>query len=313
MSGCECKPDRAQPVKNMSTATTVSLFDDEFLKKLEYLNIMSKRLFKGSLRAERRTRKRGTGIDFADFRPYVSGDDFRYLDWKAYLRLNRLILKLFEEEEDLPIYFFVDSSQSMNYGQPLKLDYARRVAAALCYIGLANLDRVNLISFGNGVKDELPPQRGKGRIFKIFRFLTDMNASGETNAREAFKAYCIGSRRRGLAVVISDFFDKQGFEAAVDVLRQFRHDVFVIHIASPEEIEPQLKGELLLVDSESQVGREITVTPSLLSAYKAEFTRYCETIENYCSKYQLGYARTTTDFPFEELVLDVFRQGRFLK
>src|SRR5207237_8269323 len=141
----------------MSTAN-VTLFEDEFLKKLEYLNIISKRLFAGTLRTERRTRRRGTGMEFADYRAYVAWDDFRHLDWKAYLRLNRLILKLFEEEEDLPIYFFVDSSQSMSYGSPSKLDYARRVAAALCYIGLANLDRVNVVSFANGVNNERPPQ-----------------------------------------------------------------------------------------------------------------------------------------------------------
>jgi len=298
----------------MSTVNEqVTLFDDEFLKKLEYLNIISKRLFAGQLRAERRTRKRGTGLEFADYRAYVAGDDFRHLDWKAYLRLNRLILKLFEEEEDLPIYFFVDSSQSMNYGNPTKLDYTRRVAAALCYIGLANLDRVNVISFADGVKGELPPQRGKGRIFKIFRFLTDIVASGETNAKESFKTYCTEKRRRGLAVVISDYFDQHGFESALDILRHFRHDIFVVHIASHEEIDPPLRGELVLVDSESQVSREITITPSLLSAYRAEFLRYCEAIESYCGKYQLGYVRTATDFPFEELVLKVFRQGRFLK
>src|SRR5262250_1248648 len=154
----------------MSTANTqVTLFDDEFLKKLEYLNIISKRLFAGQLRAERRTRKRGTGLEFADYRAYVAGDDFRHLDWRAYLRLNRLILKLFEEEKDLPIYIFVDSSQSMNYDQPSKLDYAQQVATTLCYIDLANLDRVNVISFADDLKSKLPPQRGKGRIFKIFR------------------------------------------------------------------------------------------------------------------------------------------------
>ena len=218
----------------------VTLFDDEFLKKLEYLNIISKRLFTGQMRAKRRTRKRGTGLEFADYRSYVSGDDFRHLDWKAYLRLNRLILKLFEEEEDLPIYFFVDSSQSMNYGHPSKLDYARRVAAALCYIGLANLDRVNIISFADGVKDELPPQRGKGRIFKVFRFLSDAVPPGRTNAKASFKTYCTKTRRRGLAVVISDFFDQEGFESGLDVLRHFRHDIFVVHIASHEEIDPQL-------------------------------------------------------------------------
>jgi uncharacterized protein (DUF58 family) len=298
----------------MSTANAqVTLFDDEFLKKLEYLNIISKRLFAGQLRAERRTRRRGTGLEFADYRAYVAGDDFRHLDWKAYLRLNRLILKLFEEEEDLPIYFFIDSSQSMNYGQPTKLAYARRVAAALCYIGLANLDRVNVVSFADGVKSELPPQRGKGRIFKIFKFLTDINPSGETDARTSFKTYCTATRRRGLAVVISDFFDGHGFERALDILRHFRHDVFVIHIASHEEIDPKLRGELLLVDAESNQTREITITPSLLTAYRAEYEKYCEAIEAYCGRYQLGYVRTVTDFPFEELVLKVFRQGRFLK
>jgi len=117
------------------------LFDDEFRKKLEYLSIISKRVFAGHFRAERRATRRGTGVEFADYRQYVPGDDFRHLDWKAYLRLNKLILRLFEEEEDLPIYFFIDASQSMTYGTPVKLDYARRVAAALAYIGLANLDR----------------------------------------------------------------------------------------------------------------------------------------------------------------------------
>jgi len=170
-----------------------------------------------------------------------------------------------------------------------------------------------VISFADGVKAELPPQRGKGRIFKIFRFLTDINASGDTDARSSFKTYCTETRRRGLAVVISDFFDSHGFEGALDILRHFRHDIFVVHIASHEEIDPTLRGELLLVDAENNSTREITITPSLLSAYRAEFSKYCEAVEAYCGKYQLGYVRTTTDFPFEELVLKVFRQGRFLK
>src|SRR3989442_15344155 len=178
----------------MSTAN-VALFDDEFMKKLEYLNIISKRLFAGQLRAERRTRKRGTGLEFADYRSYVAGDDFRHLDWKAYLRLNRLILKLFEEEEDLPIYFFIDASRSMEAGDPSKLDYARRVAAALCYIGLPNLDRVNVVGYADGVQGRLPPQRGKGRIFKIFRFLGEMAPGGATDAQASFQKYCAQTRR----------------------------------------------------------------------------------------------------------------------
>jgi len=294
-------------------ASTVSLFDDEFLKKLEYLSILSKRLFAGQLKAERRAMRRGTGLEFADYRQYVAGDDFRHLDWKAYLRLNKLILRLFEEEEDLPIYMFVDASQSMSYGNPSKFDYGRRVAAALCYIALSNLDRVNVIAYAHKVKGELPPTRGKGRIFRVFRFLEEMTTSGETNAREAFKTYCTETRRRGLCVVISDFFDTSGFQSGLDILRHFKHDIFILHIASHEEVDPALKGELVLVDSENNVSREVTVTPSLLASYKAEYHRFCTEIESYCSKYQLGYVRTVTDFPFEELVLKVFRQGRFLK
>ena len=172
----------------------------------------------------------------------------------------------------------------MNFGHPAKLDYARRVAAALCYIGLANLDRVNMISFADGVKDELPPQRGKGRIFKVFRFLSDAVPSGRNKRESFFKTYCTKARRRGLAVVISDFLDQEGFESGLDILRHFRHDIFVIHIASHEEVDPGLTGELQLVDSENNMARDITITPSLIAAYKAEFARYCESIENYCLK-----------------------------
>jgi uncharacterized protein (DUF58 family) len=298
----------------MTTATDEDLlFDDEFLKKLEYLNIISKRLFAGQWKAERRARARGTGLEFADHRMYVSGDDFRHLDWKAYLRLNRLILKLFEEEQDLPIYFLLDCSRSMHFGNPRKLDYARRVAAALCYIGLANLDRVNMIGYAERVRAELPPQRGKGSIFRVFRFLKGLTPDGETDAREAFKSYCSGARRRGLAVVISDFLDNHGFEGALDLLRYFRHDVFVIHITCQEEIHPMVRGEVRLTDAENGLGREITITPSLLNGYGEQYKIFCEQLERYCWKYRLGHIRASTDFAFEDLILRVFRQGRFLK
>jgi uncharacterized protein (DUF58 family) len=291
---------------------TPQLFDDEFLKKLEYLNVLSRRV-KAERRVEKRLKKRGAGLEFADYRPYVAGDDFRHLDWKAYLRLDRLILKLFEEREDLPIYFFVDASRSMESGQPSKLHYARQVAAALSYIALANLDRINLIAYGDRVKAELPPQRGKGRIFRIFGFLDAVTPAGETNARQSFRTYCTRLRRRGLAVVISDFLDPEGFERGLDVLRHFRHDIFLVHVTTREEIDPPLQGALQIVDSENRTTREVVMTPSLLEAYRAEFEHYCRSIEAYCRRYQLGYIRTETDVPFDELVMAVLRQGRFVK
>lgn len=287
-------------------------FDEQFMRKLEYLALVSKR-FSGQFKAERRAKKLGSGLEFADYRGYVAGDDFRYLDWKTYLRLGRLLLRLYEEEEDLPIYLFVDSSKSMAYGDPSKIDYARKVAAALCYIGLANLDRVNVIAYADGIRSELSPQRGKNQIFRVFQFLSEVEAGGETNGRQAFKRFCTGSRRRGLAVVISDFFEPGGFEYGLNMLRYYRHDVFVVQVAAHEDVYPRVRGEIQLIDSETRQSQELTVTPTLIDAYRREMDHFSEEIRRHCVKYQLGYVRTITDYPFEDLILQVFRQGRFLK
>jgi uncharacterized protein (DUF58 family) len=229
------------------------------------------------------------------------------------MRLGRLVLRLYEEEEDLPMYFFVDCSRSMEFGNPSKLDYARRVAAALSYVALANLDRINLIAYADKALKELAPQRGKGKIFKVFEFLNNMQVGGETDARAAFRMYCTDTSRRGLAVVISDFLDPRGFASGLDILRHFRHDVFAVHIRSHEEIEPQVTGDLVLVDAEDGALRGITATPALLAAYRGAVKQQDDEMENYCMRYEMGYARAATDFPFEELILNVFRQGRFLK
>src|SRR6478609_7561341 len=141
-------------------------FEDDFLKKLEHLHVVSKQTFVGQNRADRLTSRRGRGLEFADHRPYSAGDDFRLIDWKAYKRLNRLLLRLFDEEQDLPIYLMLDVSRSM--AEPAKFDQARRIAAALCYVGLVHLDRVLILPFGHGLAQEQTPGRGKGRIFRVF-------------------------------------------------------------------------------------------------------------------------------------------------
>lgn len=282
------------------------------MRKLEYLAIVSKR-FSGQFKAERRSKKLGSGLEFADYRGYVTGDDFRYIDWKTYLRLGRLLLRLYEEEEDLPIYLFVDCSQSMAYGSPAKIDYARQVAAALCFIGLANLDRVTIVAYSDGIRKEMSPQRGKNQIFRVFQFLSEVTTGGKTNGHKAFKMFCTGSRRRGLAVVVSDFFDPSGFEYGLNMLRYYRHDVFVLQVAAHEDVNPSVRGQIQLVDSEDQQSQELTVTPTLINAYRKEMDRFSENIRKHCLKYQLGYVRTVTDFPFDELILQVFRQGRFLR
>ena len=292
-------------------ATETPLFDGEFLKKLEYLHIVSKRAFSGQFRAERRARTRGSGLEFADHRAYAPGDDFRRVDWRAYQRLDKLLLRLFEEEQDLPVYLFIDCSRSMWEGQPSKLTYARQVAAALCYIGLAHLDRVTLTPYTDRLGRELT-SRGKGQIFKVFKFLGQLESDGETNAKEAFETFCRSKRPRGIAVVISDFLDPNGFEAGLNLLRYAHHDIFAVHVVSRSDATPDLRGDVQLVDVETGATHDMSATPALLTAYETVFERFCENIASYCARYRLGYARTATEVPFEDVILQVFRQNRFL-
>ena len=290
-----------------------TLFDQEFLRKLEYLKLVANRMLPGHLRGEHRARKKGTGVEFADYRPYVSGDDTKDVDWKAYLRLDKLILRIFDEEADLPIYLFVDASLSMRFGNPSKFDYARKVAAALGYIGLLNLDRVSVVGFSNGVSEQIASKRGRNQIWRIFRFLERMEIDGKTSLERAFKIFFGTKRRKGLVVVASDFMDPDGYEPAFDCVRRFRHDVFNIQILTPDEVLPQFPDEAMLVDSESGEPQRLRMSPALIAAYQEEMKKLTSGIEEYCSRYGWGYVRTETQIPFEDLVIKIFKQDRFIR
>ena len=291
-----------------------TLFDDEFLKKLEYLNLVSNHMIPGHLHGEHRAKKKtDSGIEFADYRQYVSGEDTKNVDWRTYLRTDKLILRLFEEDADLPIYIFFDASASMDYGAPAKFDYARKISAALCYVGLLNQDRVNLVGFADGIAQELSARRGKHQVWHAFRFLESVEARGATSMEKAFRGFFSSRRRRGLVVVVSDFLDEEGFAKAFDMLRFFRQDLFAVHVHTPEEAQPDLPDEVLLEDAELGTSQRVRITPALLEAYANQFDEHCEEVGAYCRKHGWGYLRTTTDVPFEDLILQVFRQGRFLR
>jgi uncharacterized protein (DUF58 family) len=291
-----------------------ALFDDRFLKTLEHLHLVSRKVFAGNLRAERRTRKVGSGIEFADHRTYARGDDFRYIDWNLYGRLDKLLLRLFEEEEDLHIYILIDVSDSMAIGTPLpKLHYAMQVGAALTYVGLANLDRVAIMPFAGKLIDRLPLSRGKNRIFRVFEFLRNCELGGQTDLAECMKTFVGQNKRRGLAVLISDFYDPVGFEQGLNTLRYNKFEPFVLQVYDQREAEPQLHGDLALVDCETGDTREVTVSRALLEAYQREHERYCKELEAYCTRYAMAFFRTHTGIPFDQLVLQIFRSGGFLR
>jgi len=290
-----------------------ALFDDEFQRKLDYLALVSKRVFAGRMRAERRTKKSGSGVEFADHRDYQPGDDFRYLDWNVFQRFDRLLLRLYEEEEDLAIYFIVDASSSMGFGDAKKLRYAKRVAAALAYVGLANLDRVSIVSTTDKVLDRMPATRGKARIFKVFRFLEELEPEGRTNLEDAIKAFVAQNKRRGLVVLASDLYDPHGFERGINVLRYNKFDPFVVHVVDEEEAKPKLAGDVLFYDCETGDEREVTVTAKVLERFESAYRSYLDEIDRFCTSKQVPYIRADVNTPFDELILRVFRRGGFLR
>ncbi len=289
------------------------LFDEAFQKKLESLAIVSRRVFTGRMRAERRTKKKGSGIEFADHRDYAPGDDFRYVDWNVYQRFSRLLVRMYEEEEDLSVYFIVDCSSSMGFGDGHKFDQARRLCAALAYVALANLDRVTIVSATDSIVARMPTTRGKGRIFKVFDFLRRTQPDGVTDLADSLKTFVAQHKRRGLAVLISDLYDPAGFEQGINVLRYNKFEPYVLHVVDPTEAKPNLKGDVRIYDCETGDEREVTVTPKLLERMERAWNEYLVDVERFCTSRQVPYFVADVQTPFDELVLSVFRRGGFLR
>jgi uncharacterized protein (DUF58 family) len=284
------------------------LFDSEFLKKLEYLSLVSRRVFRGQLLAQRRTMQLGGGIEFADHREYTPGDDFRYLDWNVFARHDELLLKRFQEEEDLHVYLLLDCSRSMAFGDPPKFDYARQVAAALGYIALADLDRVAVVAFAGDIVADFPLTRGKGRILSLLKFLEGLESQGSvTDLARVVRNFVHRGQRRGLVVVLSDLFDPNGYQGGLDLLRHHRHEPHVVQICDPREANPAIKGDVELLDVESASVRKVTITERNLRQYRKIFAAFLESVRTYCNAYGIGGTLASTDVPFDELLLRMMR------
>lgn len=284
------------------------LFDSNFLKQLEYLSLVSRRVFRGSLLAQRRTKQLGGGIEFADHREYTPGDDFRYLDWNLYARHEALMLKRFQEEEDLHVYFLLDCSKSMAFGSPAKFDLARQVTAALAYIALADLDRVAIVAFASDIVADFPLTRGKARILSLLRFLENLPAQGtQTDLARVVTGFVHRNQRRGLAIVVSDLFDPAGFERGLDMLRHRRYEPHVVQLHDRSEADPRLLGDIELFDVETDATRKVTVTERNLRRYKKIFDDYQDAVRRYCRNYGAGCTQTSTDVSFEDLILKMMR------
>ena len=304
--------------------TALPLFDSALLAKLEQLYLLSKKLFRGAHRAERRSRQTGSSLEFADYRNYTAGDDLRSIDWNIYGRLDRLFIKLFEHEQNLDISFLIDASASMRWTenaqhstpntQLSKLDQARRITASLAYIALANLDRVNIHWFASQLGDDMGLSRGKSQFHKVLDFLRDAPAlTGDTRLLPTVRAFTQRMKRRGLVFLLSDLFDPAGTDEALALLRFQRFEIHVIHILDPAELRPTATGDLRLIESETGTACEVTANEALLRRYHAEIDAFLAATAAHCAERGIAYAQATTAVPFEDLVLRVLRDGRMVQ
>ncbi len=297
-------------------AAQADVFDDEFLRQLELLQVIARRLIRGRQRAERKTKKVGSGLEFADHREYSPGDDIRNVDWNVLGRLNQTLVRLFEEDEDLPLRLVVDVSDSMLTKNGEKLIYAQKIAAALAYVGLAGLDRVGLTAMSGKVHETLPAIRGKSRIFRVFEFLRNNKRGGPTDIRSGCKRVAAESSLPGVTVVLSDFYDLEGAFDGLNLLRFRKHEVVAIQVLDPIEANPVdtgLRGDVSLIDVEGGVSRDVTMSAALLEAYAEAHERFCKTLENKCRARGRPFFRADISEPFDDLVLRIFRMGGVLR
>jgi uncharacterized protein (DUF58 family) len=286
------------------------LFDSDFLKKLEYLSLVSRRVFRGSLLAQRRTLQFGAGIEFAEHREYAAGDDLRYLDWNVYARHGELLLKRFQEEEDLHVYFLLDCSESMGFGGNAKFDLARQLVAALAYIALAEMDRVSVIAFNDRVWSDFPLSRGKASILTLMQFLESLPLGGSnTDLTRTAQEFARRRQRTGLCVVISDLFAPSGFELGFDQLRHRRYEPHVIQLHHPREAQPEFLGDVELVDVENYSSRKVTVTEKNLRKYRKLFEDHQQAVQRYCRNYSIGCTQANCQVRFDDLVLRMMREA----
>jgi len=290
-----------------------ALLDPEFLRKLEQLELVSRKIFVGRMKGERKSKRRGSSVEFADHRNYSVGDDLRHIDWNVYGRLDKLFLKLFLEEEDLHVYTLLDTSLSMDFGDPTKLHYGKQVAAALSFIGLINHDRVMIDTFSTGLDRGMPSVRGRSQMYRVVQYLDALRATGSSDLTAAAKAFAVKHPGKGIVVVVSDFLDKRGHADALRYLLARNMDIYVIHVLAREEVEPELTGDLKLVDSEDDDFAEITVSAPLLKRYKENLNAFVGGLKDWCTKRGITYIFTTNHNPFDKLILNYLRERGLVK
>ncbi|MGE4283381.1 MAG: DUF58 domain-containing protein [Clostridia bacterium] len=288
---------------------TDSLFDSQFLRKIEQLRIDCRKLMSSNGSGNRKSRSKGSSVEFSDYREYSSGDDFRRIDWNAYGRFEKLFLKLFMEEREARINIFIDTSNSMNWGQPNKGIQGKRLAAALAYIGLSNFDRVSVYSINEQLHSSRKSIHGKDGFWQVLSYLSNLPFEGNTSLSKAIKAFD-GNGGAGIAIVISDLMSFDGIKEGLKYLQFKKQDIILCHLLSPEELTPSVGGSVRMVDMETGEAKDITITHGLLKAYQNVLDSFTEDIKKYCFQRGINYISLSSDFNIEHMVKMTIGAGK---
>lgn len=295
------------------------VFDEYTRRKLEQVTLWSSRIRAGSMKGERRSTKRGTSIEFADYRNYTRGDDLRRLDWNVFARLQRPYIKLLEDEEDLAVHVILDTSVSMDWPRENssqdenKFVYGQRLAAAIAYIALNSNDRLMLTAASDAGTYTFGPSRGRAKGVEMLGFVGNLKPDGITDLNEVLSRYALRVRQPGLCLVISDMFSPSGYLDGVNALLARGYEVVLIHVLSPDEVAPPLAGDLRLLDVESHAAQEVTIDASMRDLYMQRVTAWRHEIQTEVRRRGGHLLPVETDLPWERLVLQEFRRLGLLR
>jgi len=289
------------------------LLDPEFMSRLDSLDVMSRKIMQGKLQGERRSKRRGQSVEFADHRPYVAGDDLRFVDWNIYGRLEQLFLKLFIEEQDLTVHIVADISASMSFGKSSKELFIKKLTAALGYVSLVNNNRVTISLFADGIIGQLTNMRGRNYLHKMADFLLTADCDGPSLFEKSCRQLAAGRIGSGVTIVLSDFLFKESYDSGLRRLIGRHYDLYVIQVLSAQELSPDLSGELKLIDIEDADIAEITVSGALMKYYKRNLNAYCNELKDFCTRRDAVYVLANSVDSVELLVLNYLRRIRLLR
>jgi hypothetical protein len=295
------------------TVDTESFLDDEFLRKLEKLKVITRKSTRSPQRGEHRSWQSGEGLEFLDYRKYHLGDDLRYVDWSVYGRLDKLFIKLFHAEKGQTAHILLDMSLSMGTGSPPKDITAKKIAAAISYICLSNLDKAGLMAFDDKIAVVKAPARGKKQYPEVLKFLLDLTPSDQTDLNGCLAEYASICKNPGIAVIISDLFDAKGYEDGLKALAYRNFDINLIHVLDHEELFWSKTGNLLLRDTETGENKITFVDKQLLALYQKKIDAFISKIKSYCGHYGINYFLCNTRIPFEDLLTDYLSTGALFR